>query len=113
MTSHEYPVFAAERNMNPCQHPKSVNPPSIRLLLVLLSEICSKPCPFMLIFALRPPLVKGSLLLSNEMGSVCTSLLPKVTGSVGLASPILRRCISSICQLVLFSLHKSRLSPGE
>ncbi len=26
--------------MNPCQHPKSVNPPSIRLLLVFLSEIC-------------------------------------------------------------------------
>src|SRR5262245_49605328 len=39
MPSHEYPVFAAERNRNLCQHPKNSNPPSIRLLLVLLSGI--------------------------------------------------------------------------
>src|SRR6266496_3194167 len=39
--------MSAERNMNQCQHPKSVNPPSFRLLLVFLSEIWSKPWPFM------------------------------------------------------------------
>ena len=55
MTSHEHPICAAERNMNPCQHPKSVNPPSIRLLLVCLSEIWSKLWPFMDNSALRPP----------------------------------------------------------
>src|SRR6266568_5439511 len=47
MTSHEYPIVAAERKTNQCQHPKRVNPPSIRLLLVLLSQIWSKPWPFM------------------------------------------------------------------
>src|SRR2546429_2337237 len=47
MTPHDHPVCAAERNMNQCQHPKSVNPPSFRLLLVFLSEIWSKPWPFM------------------------------------------------------------------
>jgi len=49
---------------------------------------------------------------SKEMGSSCISMFPKVTRSVGLVWPILRRCISSICRLVPFSLH-SRLSPGE
>src|SRR5579871_342329 len=85
MTAHEYPVCAAERNLHPCPHPKNITPPSIRLLPVLWSEIWSKRWPFMHNWALRPPIVMGSLSLLNEMGSVYTSRLPKVTGSVGLA----------------------------
>src|SRR6266699_4033846 len=84
MTLHEHPIFAAERKTNPCQHPKKVNPPLIRLLLVFRSEIWSKPWPFMDNSALRPPIGTGSLPLSNVTGSLCTSMSPKVTQCVGL-----------------------------
>src|SRR5712691_9929946 len=118
MTSHEHLVFAAERKTNQCQHPKRVNPPSIRLLLVFLSEIWSKPWPFMDNSALRPPITTRGLPLSNVTGSLCTSMSPiqhknhqRVAQCVGLASPISRHCISSICQLALFGL-RSRRRPG-
>jgi hypothetical protein len=59
MTPHEHPVCAAERNMNQCQHPKSVNQRSFPLLLVFRSQIWSKRWPFMRNLALRPPIVTG------------------------------------------------------
>src|SRR2546423_10623271 len=80
MTSHEHPVFAAERKMNQCQHPKSVNPPSIRLLLVFLSERWSKPWPFMDNSALRPPTMTRGLPLSNVTGRFALQCLRRSLG---------------------------------
>src|SRR6266568_425405 len=118
MTSHEYPVVAAERKTNQCQHLRRVNPPSIRLLLVFLSERWSKPWSFMDNSALRPPITTRGLPLSNVTGSLCNLMSPiqhknhqRVARCVTLASPISRHCISSMCPLALFSLL-SRRRPG-
>src|ERR1035438_400146 len=108
MTLHEHRVCVAERKINQCQHLRRVNPPSIRLLLVFLSEIWSKPWPFMDNSALRPPTTTRGLPLSNVMGSLCNSMSPiqhknhqRVAWCVGLVSPLSRHCISSTCQLAL------------